>query len=225
MALNRISKATYKTISGVSLSIAVFFSVALFFSSKDTLMSLYIGLSFGLVIFIWSVMDELLGLRRHQRIVFSRGFSKLQTLGFVVEEKNRYRGLSGKFDDYNIDIYYDWSTYVRPRIYKAIVFNVYFIPVEKVNGEVDTEVLDELFEKYKVNRWSIKTHSFSWRNGHLIMRVGAGFMNPSYKKLRKHLRIAVDILKSERLSPADRKTIKQWRQEFPNYNVPEIITY
>jgi hypothetical protein len=168
-------------------------------------------------------MRELLGKRRHYSIIESKGFQELMNSGFNIEEVNAYKGLSGIYNDYLFDIYYDWSTHVTPK--KAVVFNVYFIPPTLKSGETDHARLKTLSEKYDISIWSTKSYSFWWREGNIIMKNGVGIFNPSYKKLIKRMDIAVNILKTENLKPIDRKTLNTWRNASPMDNTPEMELY
>lgn len=137
---------------------------------------------------------------------------------------NDYKGLFGSFDGYIFDTYYDWSTYVKPKLDKAIVFNVYFMP-PKNGSETDHAKLIELSKKYDISNWSLKPYNFWWREGNIIMKNGVGVFNPSFKKLNKRMQIVVDILKNENLKPVDTITLNNWRKDFPMNNIPEIELY
>ncbi len=192
---------TNKSSAVISLFIAVVLTLTVSIPSGDFVISGAMGFGCGLILFIWLVTGELLGQRRHHRILDTTGFLDLQQNGFEIEEKNQYKGLTGEFDGYIFDIYYDWAAYVLRKINRAVVFNVYFISPINLNGETDIEALETLSKKHEVSRWEFKNHNFWWRDGNLVMGKGIGVFNPSSRKLWKCMRMTTKILKSEGLKP------------------------
>lgn len=133
--------------------------------------------------------------------------------------------MTGNYKGYIFDIYYDWSTYVRSRFYRAIIFNVYFKPPLKSNRDVDEKILEDIAKRNHFSNWSMKNWNYWWKNDVLIMRNGVGLINPGFEKILKRMDLAVTILDNENLKPVDRATLESWRKQDPNSCVPEIITY
>ena len=194
-------------------------------SSYSLKLNLVLSIGLTLFIFISSVLGDILGQNRHSKIINSNAFKALITKGFKVDVKNNYHGLTGSYKGYVFDIYYDWSTYVRPKVHKAVILNIYFLPPKNSNDSTDMNRLISLSEKYKISKWSFKKYIFLWRDGNVIMRNGVGLLNPSPRKLFERMELAINILKSEGLKPVDRKTLNEWRQEYPMSNTPEIEVY
>ena len=190
---------------------------------------LTISLGFGLFVFsftlIWSLIDERLGEKRHRTILNSDAFQRLIAEGFKEENINDYYGITGIYKGYIFDIYYDWSTILKTRVYRAIVFNVYFNHPLKTSSQTNHKYLIKLSKKYDVSIWRFKPWNFWWREGNIIMKIGISVFNPKYDKLKKWMDTVVKVLQEENLQPVDRETLNGWRRKFPDNNVPEITTY
>lgn len=199
--------------------------LVIFVSSNNFNISVLFGLFIAIFTLTWSLIDERLGKQRHQSIINSEGFQSLIADGFKIENINDYWGVTGYYKGYIFDIYFDWSTIVKPKVYRALVFNVYFVPPTKSNGQTDHDHLRKLSVKYDVSKWSFKPWNFWWREGNIIMKVGIGVFNPKYEKIKKWMDVVVKILQDESLLPVDRQMLIQWRTQFPDSNVPEITTY
>jgi hypothetical protein len=197
----------------------------LYFGTKDLLFSSASSVGFSTFVFLLCIIGETLGKKRHYTIIESKGFQELLNSSLNIEEVNAYKGLSGTYNGYLFDIYYDWSTHVRPKVNRAVVFNVYFIPPTLKSGETDHAKLKTLSEKYDISIWSSQSYTYWWREGNIIMKNGVGIFNPSYKKLIKRMDIVVNVLKTENLKPVDRKTLNTWRKASPLNNIPEIELY
>ncbi len=209
----------------ISLGFGLLFFLLLVWQLDSVRMSLGISAGFALLVFVWTLLDQFLGKKRHSTILKSKGFQVLLSQGFTVEQKADYHGLTGMQDTYIVDIYYDWDTYVKHRLYKAVIFNMYFHPPRFADGSTNPEKLKSLADTYDLSRSVFKSYNFWWRDGTLIMRNGVGIFNPSAKKLRKRLSIAVTILQSEGLLPVNRRTLDEWRETSPGEFVPEIELY
>lgn len=220
-----LPKDSKKLYAVISLGFAVVLFLLFALTTKNLLISLFFSIGIFLFTFITSIFDEILGKKRHYKILESNGFKELINRGFELVEKNQYIGLTGNFDSYIFDIYYDWSTFVRSKVYKAVIFNVYFEPPRLSNGQTDYDKMKQLAEKHEVSKWSFKNYNFWWRDGNIIMRNGVGIMNPSHKKLLERMTLVLNILKSEGLKPIDRKTLEEWRRQDPMNNIPEIVLY
>lgn len=223
--LSLLTKESKKIYACFSLGLGVLILVISAITTKSLFLSLFFSIGTSLITFIIIIFDEISGKMRHYKIIESNGFKELINKGFKLEKKNQYHGLTGKYEDYIFDIYFDWHTYVRNNVYKAVIFNVYFEPPRLPNGQTDISRMKQLAEKYEVSKWNFKNYNFWWRECNIVMRNGAVFMNPSQRKLLDRMTIVTNILKSEGLKPIDRKTLEEWRREDPLINIPEIILY
>jgi len=209
----------------ISLSVGLISFLAIALSSESLILNLVFSLGLTTFIFISCILGEFLGEKRHSKIIKSKAFKALITKGFKIDIKNNYHGLTGSYNGYIFDVYYDWSTFVRSKVYKAVIFNIYFLPPKNSNDTTDHNRLNIISEKHKISKWSFKKYIFLWRDGNLIMRNGVGVFNPSPKKLFGRMDLAIKILKSESLKPVDRKTLDELRQKDPMNNIPEIEVY
>ena len=196
-----------------------------YLSSKDALFSVVFSSGMMVFVFLFCILAETLGKKRHYSILESKGFQGLISRGFRIVELNEYKGLFGVYDSYLFDIYYDWSTFVRGNAGKAIIFNVYFIPPTLNSGKTDHARLKALSEKYNISNWKFKSYNFWWREGNIIMKNGVGVFNLSFEKMTRRMEIVLDILRAENLKPLDSQTLDSWRKEFPMSNIPEIELY
>jgi len=209
----------------ISLSTGLISFLIFALSSESVMINLIFSIGLSSIIFISCLLDEFFGQKRHSKIIKSNAFKVLITKGFKIERKNNYWGLTGSYKGFIFDIYYDWSTYVRSKVYKAVIFNIYFLPPKNSNESTDLYRLNVISEKYKISKWSFKKYLYLWREGNVIMRNGVGIFNPTPKKIFKRMDIAINILKSEGLKPVDRKTLNDLRQENPMKYTPEINIY
>lgn len=200
----------------------IFFAV-----NKNFLLSFLVSIfifSYTLFTIKWSKSK---GMKRHQNIINSQGFQQLILKGFKVEKVNEYSGITGVYDEYICDIYYDWSTFVLSQITKAWIINIYFIPpkpLDKINN-ANYDFIMAMRKKYRISRWSFKSYGFDWREGAIIMKNSIGSKNPSFEKIEEALKIAIDILKKENLKPISREDLMYIRNNFPYQSVPWISTY
>jgi hypothetical protein len=197
----------------------------LYFNATNLFLSFFLSAGFSTIIFLLCIIGDLLGKKRHYSIIESTGFKELLNSNFNIEEVNAYRGLCGVYNGYLFDIYYDWSSPLKFKVDRVVVFNVYFIPPALNSGKTNHAKLKALSEKYDISIWSSQSYTYWWREGNIIMRNGVGIFNPSYKKLIKRMDIVVNILKTENLKPVDRKTLNIWRKASPMNNIPEIELY
>jgi hypothetical protein len=212
----------YLVISLILMAILFFFT---YFNTKDLFLSSTLSVVFGILFFPLYIIGEILGKKRHYSIIESKSFKELLNSNFNIKEVNAYRGLSGVYNGYLFDIYYDWSSHVKFKVNRAVVFNVYFIPPVLNSGKTNHAKLKALSEKYDISIWSFKSYSFWWREGNIIMKNAVGIFNPSYKKLIERMDIVVNILKTEELKPVDKKTLNVWRKASSMDNIPEIELY
>jgi len=227
--MKRLLNLFPKDSNKISLVVSIGFGALIFLitlaSTRSLLIGGLVGAATAVIGYIGLIFGEKVGQKRHISIIRSSGFQKLRTLGFQVEEKNKYSGLTGAYNGYIFDIYFDWSTFVRSKVYKAVIFNVYFAPPVKSDDTIDHNKLKHLSEKYDVSYWSFKNYNFWWRARYIIMRNGVGLFNPSYKKLVKRMSLVTNIFKAEGLKPVDRNTITQRRNTDYLNNIPEIELY
>jgi hypothetical protein len=175
-----------------------------------------------LVFFILMTL-EFLGRKRHHSIVKSRGFRALIQEGFQIKRVNEYSGITGIFEGYVFDIYFDWDTPIMTFSDKAFIFNVYFMPPLNEKGYINNSLLDSLAKKYDQGRFSY--FNYWWRPETVIMKNKVGFLNPTRNKLKKRMALVVSILQCERLKPLDRYVLEDLKKKYPNQYGPEIECY
>ncbi|WP_284651100.1 hypothetical protein [Flavobacterium terrisoli] len=172
-------------------------------------------------------MTNNLGHKRHKNIINSEGFQKLIFKGFKVEKVNDYIGITGVYNGFICDIYYDWQTFVKSKIGKAFVINIYFIPPKPLHEIyiANIDFIKTMKKKHAVSRWSFKSYDFDWQEGAIVIKNRLGFKNPSYEKIEEAIKIAIEILKKEELKPMNREDLTSIRNNFPYQSAPQILLY
>ncbi|ANQ51481.1 hypothetical protein MY04_4137 [Flammeovirga sp. MY04] len=216
--------SSFKTNFYVSFGIAAIMGLLLFIQTTNALISGILTLILGTLSFIFGYVGDYLGEKRHYSVINSNGFLGLINDGFRVEKKERYVGLTGTYNGYIVDIYYDWSTVVKPRVHKAFVINFYFQPI-KGSDEFKDDIYNQFVDRHKVSNFGFYPHQYWWKDGMLSVKIGATMWNPSRKKLIKYLEKGSEILQKERLRPLEKEALRQHREEYPYHLVPEIDLY
>lgn len=211
----------------ISLYFNIPSSIITYLVTQNILISLIVFFVTSIFIIAIGLLTQNLGYKRHCEIIESDGFKKLISIGFTIERKNDYVGINGVYRNYLFDIYYDWLTVSNNKNSKALVLNAYFeIPINN-NAETDHFRLKKIEEKYKTSRWRMmpKNYYYRWRKGNVMMNNSIGLKNPNYEFITQKMDIIIEILKTEKLKPIEKKKLVELRKDNKHINVPEILVY
>ncbi len=209
-----------------ALVVVPIFFISLIFTKK-LLLSFFIFIILFAVVYFQMKWDDNRGIKRHKSIIDSDGFKRFLSKGFRVEKHNDYVGITGVYDEYISDIYYDWMVFIKSNITKGIVINIYFIPPKPIHehNNANYNFIMEMREKHEVSRWSFKKYDFDWQEGALMVKLRVGFKNPSYEIIEEALKKGLEIVKQENLKPITREELIQIRNNFPYQSIPRITIY
>lgn len=219
-------KFLYSDLGIISLLTSPIFFMFLILTKNLFLSIIVFAVVFLFVLLLFKLTDNL-GLKRHRNIINSEGFQELTLKGFKVEKVNDYIGITGDYNGYICDIYYNWQTFVKSKIGKAYVINVYFIPPKPLHETHNANhgFIMAMKKKYSVSRWSFKSYDFDWQEGAIVMNNRLGFKNPPFEKIQESIKMAVEILKKENLKPICREDLTLIRNNFPYQSAPQILLY
>jgi hypothetical protein len=210
----------------IALIVVPIFFISLFVTKK-LILSFFVFIILFALVYFQMKWDDNRGVKRHKTIIDSDGFRRFLSKGFKVEKYNNYIGITGVYDGYICDIYYDWMILIKSNITKGILINIYFIspkPIHEYNN-ANYDFIMEMKEKHKVSRWSFKNHDFDWQEGALMVKLKVGFKNPSYEIIEEALKTGIEIVKQENLNPIIREELMHIRNDYPYQSIPRISMY
>ena len=212
----------------MSFIIGIILSLIVYLTTNNLKLSIVVLSATISFMIIWSRLTKHFGYKRHKSIINSDGFQSLIRNGFKIEQRNNYIGITGEYEDYICDIYYDWQTFVRSGLHKAIVIVVYFTPPKPLHKIhcANYDFLIKMQTKYnKGYPLGYGNYSLYWQDGAIHLSSAVYLSNPSKVKIENAIKKIVGILKNENLEPINRMELNKIRNTFKYQSVPEISLY
>jgi len=212
----------------IFIGIGIFLSLIFLLITNDLKVSIVVLLASIIFMIIWSSLIKYFGYKRHKNIIKSDGFQDLIRKGFKIEQINKYIGLTGEYEGYICDIYYNWETFVMSGLSKAIVVVIYFTPPKPLHKVhcANYEFLIKVKSKYnKGLPLGFGDYSLYWQEGALHVSSRVWLRNPNKNKIENRIKKIIGILKNENLQPINRTDLTNIRNNFKFQSVPEISLY
>ena len=195
----------------------------------DLKISVFIGILTFVIGFIWVVLTEYYGQKKHASFVHHKIFQQLcRELNFEIEahNNNRYWGLKGTYKRYFFKIFYNWNSSVSNRnFYREITILLYFSPQLNAAGAFDKHFLESLNEKYEEKGYFIP-HNFkvTIKASHIEVNRGYSIFT-SYENVAKQIERAVQIAHTENLEPIEENKVNELISKNVYLHGPAIETY
>jgi hypothetical protein len=164
------------------------------------------------IITIWVIIDDLIGKRRHQKILTSTLFKDFKKDGFETEEFGEYRGLVKSNSNRTLRVYYEWNKDAKGTFsFGDIVINIFFEPLlefdpngDTVDSEKFSKKIEELQQTYQKKRSSSIKYYFSFDR----MTIHTNYYPwTTHTKIQTIIDEAMTVIRREKLAPFDIKNL------------------